>query len=129
MCPVGTRDRTGLPSAGWPRLSIMGLSKKCARNRFLARPAGQILPERPGDCLMATKGNRPGQPAHLRAKRASSGAPVSLGQAGRRSAPAGTRRPQFTDRATLSLPSVAPAEVRARLLECWETRPGVAQAS
>ena len=35
----------------------------------------------------------------------------------------------FTYWAVLSLPSVAPAEVRARLLECWETRPDVSQAS
>ena len=39
---------------------------------------------------------------------------------GRPTARAWLDSPQFTYWATLSLPSVAPAEVRARLLEVWQ---------
>ncbi len=46
---------------------------------------------------------------------------------GRPAARAWLDSPQFDYWARLSLPSVAPAEVRARLLECWEGR--TAQAS
>ncbi len=46
---------------------------------------------------------------------------------GRPAARAWLDSPQFVFWATLSLPSVAPADVRARLLEVWQQR--VAQAS